>query len=263
MLQIEILLDVVGTSRISFRSFIVLLLKDNRDGIRVVRILPCGDGSAGKDDQEGYYVVPYGELNGIPVAFMARFRVVSKSRDCKNPPNVNTGANQRVCFECGAQGNFKKDCPKLKNNNNQDNWVGNAKAQAKVYAMGNAGANPDNNVIMDLMPIELDSFDVIIGMDWWAKYHAVIVCTEKIVRVPFSEMKFLIVETKTSQRGKNDLKMVPVVQEFPKVFPEDLPGIPPTRQVEFQIDLVPGATPVARAPYRLAPSEMKELAEQL
>ncbi|GKB35706.1 hypothetical protein Tco_0880648, partial [Tanacetum coccineum] len=59
------------------------------------------------------------------------------------------------------------------------------------------------------------------------------------------------------------LEDVPVVQEFPKVFPEDLPGIPPTRQVEFRIDLVPGATPVARAPYRLAPPEMNELVDQL
>ncbi|GKG40497.1 hypothetical protein Tco_0467274, partial [Tanacetum coccineum] len=50
---------------------------------------------------------------------------------------------------------------------------------------------------------------------------------------------------------------------FPDVFPEDLPGLLPTRQVEFQIDLVPGATPVARAPYQLAPFEMKELSEQL
>ncbi|GKG13226.1 hypothetical protein Tco_0350186, partial [Tanacetum coccineum] len=50
---------------------------------------------------------------------------------------------------------------------------------------------------------------------------------------------------------------------FPEVFPEDFPGIPPTRQVEFRIDLVSGATPVARAPYRLAPSKMKELAEQM
>ncbi|GKB07319.1 putative reverse transcriptase domain-containing protein [Tanacetum coccineum] len=63
---------------------------------------------------------------------------------------------------------------------------------------------------------------------------------------------------KTSRR-RSDLRN----QDFPKVFPEDLPGLPPTRQVEFQIDLIPGAAPVARAPYRLAPSEMKELSEQL
>ncbi|GJW75132.1 putative reverse transcriptase domain-containing protein [Tanacetum coccineum] len=63
-------------------------------------------------------------------------------------------------------------------------------------------------------------------------------------------------------KGKR-LEDVAVVREFPEVFPEDLLGIPPTRQVEFRIDLVPGAAPVARAPYRLAPSEMKELAEQL
>ncbi|GKA10243.1 putative reverse transcriptase domain-containing protein [Tanacetum coccineum] len=71
-------------------------------------------------------------------------------RDCRSPPNVNTGANQRACFECGAQGHFKKDCPKLKNNNNRGNQAGNAKAQAKVYAVGNAGANPDNNVVTGL-----------------------------------------------------------------------------------------------------------------
>ncbi|GJV26342.1 putative reverse transcriptase domain-containing protein [Tanacetum coccineum] len=64
-----------------------------------------------------------------------------------NPPNVNTRANQRVCFKYGAQGHFKKDCLKLKNNNNRGNQVGNAKAQAKVYAVGNAGENPDNNVV--------------------------------------------------------------------------------------------------------------------
>ncbi|GJV43388.1 putative reverse transcriptase domain-containing protein [Tanacetum coccineum] len=61
----------------------------------------------------------------------------------------------------------------------------------------------------------------------------------------------------------NDRAPAKVVQDFPEVFPEDLPGLPPTRQVEFQIDLVPGVAPVARAPYRLAPSEMKELSEQL
>ncbi|GJR57451.1 putative reverse transcriptase domain-containing protein [Tanacetum coccineum] len=63
--------------------------------------------------------------------------------------------------------------------------------------------------------------------------------------------------------GEKRLEDVPIVRDFPEVFPKELPGLPPTRQVEFQIDLMPGAAPVARAPYRLAPSEMKELSEQL
>ncbi|GJZ05220.1 putative reverse transcriptase domain-containing protein [Tanacetum coccineum] len=67
-------------------------------------------------------------------------------------------------------------------------------------------------------------------------------------------------KTEISERRIED---VPVVRDFPEVFPEDLPGLPPTRQVEFHIELIPEAAPVARAPYRLAPAEMKELAEQL
>ncbi|GKB11112.1 putative reverse transcriptase domain-containing protein [Tanacetum coccineum] len=119
------------------------------------------------------------------------------------------------------------------------------------------------------MPVELGSFDAIIGMDWLAKYQAVIMCAEKIVRIPWKN-KTLIIHgdgstqgnrLKTSRR-RSDLRTCHF-QDFPEVFPEDLPGLPPTRQVEFQIDLVPGAAPVARAPYRLAPSEMKELSEQL
>ncbi|GJU90657.1 putative reverse transcriptase domain-containing protein [Tanacetum coccineum] len=150
------------------------------------------------------------------------------------------------------------------------------------------------------MPVEMGSFDVIIGMDWLAKYHVVIVCDEKLVRVPFGD-KILIFHGDGSNNGhesrlniisctktqkyllegcpiflaqvtmkkaedkskEKQLEEVPIVQDFPEVFPEDLPGIPPTRQVEFQIDLIPGAAPVARAPYRLAPSEMKELSDQL
>nr|GFB89106.1 reverse transcriptase domain-containing protein [Tanacetum cinerariifolium]GFD44673.1 reverse transcriptase domain-containing protein [Tanacetum cinerariifolium] len=62
---------------------------------------------------------------------------------------------------------------------------------------------------------------------------------------------------------RKQVKDVPIVQDFPEVFPENLPGLPPVRPVEFQVDLIPGAAPVARAPYRLAPSEMKELSERL
>ncbi|GJW85882.1 putative reverse transcriptase domain-containing protein [Tanacetum coccineum] len=126
---------------------------------------------------------------------------------------------------------------------------------------------------INLMPVELGSFDAIIGMDWLAKYQAIIVCAEKIVRIPWGN-ETLIVHGDESNQGhetrlhiisysKTQEYMTSKVQDFPKVFPEDLPGLPPTRQVEFQIDLIPGAAPVARAPYRLAPSEMKELSEQL
>ncbi|GJY88261.1 putative reverse transcriptase domain-containing protein [Tanacetum coccineum] len=230
-------------------------------------------------------------------------------------------------------GHYKKDYPKLKNNN-RENQAGNGGAQARAYAVGNAGKNPNANVVtdhdydvelangkiievntiirgctlnflnhpfnIDLMPIELGSFDVIIGMDWLPKYHAVIVGDEKIVRVSFGN-EILIVRHDGSNNGhesrlniisctKNQkyllkgshvflthvtakkaedkseekrLEDVPIVRDFLEVFPEDLTGIPPTRQVEFQIDLIPGAAPVARAPYRLAPSEMKEFSDQL
>ncbi|GKA35013.1 putative reverse transcriptase domain-containing protein [Tanacetum coccineum] len=119
---------------------------------------------------------------------------------------------------------------------------------------------------IDLMPVELGSFDVIIGMDWLAKYHALIVCDEKVVRIPYGN-EVLIIRGDSCDGGSNReekrLEDVPIVREFPEVFPEELPGLPPTRQVEFQIDLVPGAAPVARAPYRLAPAEMQELSAQL
>ena len=72
-----------------------------------------------------------------------------------------------------------------------------------------------------------------------------------------------MVQVTEDKSTEKQLKDVPIVKEFPEVFPEDLPCLPPPRQVEFQIELVPGAAPVAKAPYRLAPSEMEELSEQL
>ncbi|GKE74588.1 putative reverse transcriptase domain-containing protein, partial [Tanacetum coccineum] len=153
---------------------------------------------------------------------------------------------------------------------------------------------------IDLMPIELGSFNAIIGMDWLVKYQVIIVCAEKIVRIPWLN-ETLIVHGDGSNRGnkarlhiisytktheymlkgclvflanitkketedqskKKKLEDVSIVRDFPNVFPEELSGLPPTRLVEFQIDLIPGAAPVVRAPYRLAPFEMKELSEKL
>ncbi|GJZ07862.1 putative reverse transcriptase domain-containing protein [Tanacetum coccineum] len=281
------------------------------------------------------------------------------------------GANPKGngCFECGASGHFKKDCPKLKNKNE-----GSVNAQGWVYAVGNAEKkgnalrDPDSNVVMgtfllnnryasilfdtganrsfistafssviniaptplensydveladgkivgvdtimrgctlnflnhpfniDLMPVELGSF----GMDWLRRCHAVIVCDEKLVRIPYGnetlifhgnesndgrESRLAIISCLKAQEymakgcqiflaqisakkeedkseGKQ-LKDVPIVRDFPEVFPEDLPGLPPARPMEFQIDLIPRVAPVARALYRLTPSEMKELLEQL
>ncbi|GJW37015.1 hypothetical protein Tco_0059935, partial [Tanacetum coccineum] len=86
----------------------------------------------------------------------------------------------------------------------------------------------------------------------------------EIKKLEFEYWNLKVTMKKAEDKSKEkQLEEVPIVQDFPEVFPEDLPGIPPTRQVEFQIDLIPGAAPVARAPYRLAPSEMKELSDQL
>nr|GFB16063.1 putative reverse transcriptase domain-containing protein [Tanacetum cinerariifolium] len=114
---------------------------------------------------------------------------------------------------------------------------------------------------IDLMVIELGSFDVIIGMDWLSKNDAAILCGKKKYIENSCEL-FLAQVTRTVSKEKR-VKDVPVIHNFPEVFPNDLPRLPPPRQVELRIDLIPGATPVDRAPYRLAPFELKELSEQL
>ncbi|GJW23593.1 putative reverse transcriptase domain-containing protein [Tanacetum coccineum] len=227
------------------------------------------------------------------------------------------------CFECGALGHFKRDCPKLKNKDG-----GNGSAQGWVSLIDIAQTSLENSydveladgkivgvdTIMwgctlnflnhpfniDLMPVELGSFDVIIGMDWLRRCHAVIVCDEKLVRIPYGNetlifrgnksnngreswlaiisclktqeymakgcQTFLAQISAKKEKDKSEgkqLKDVPIVRDFPEVFPEDLPGLPSTQPVEFHIELIPRAAPVAQAPYRLAPSKMKELSEQL
>nr|GEY62739.1 reverse transcriptase domain-containing protein [Tanacetum cinerariifolium] len=167
------------------------------------------------------------------------------------------------CHKCNRIGHLSRDCrsntnrecPKLKNNN-RGNRGGNGNAPAKVYVVGHAGINPDSNVV-----IELGSFNVIIGMDWLAKYRAVVVCAEKIVRIHWGN-ETLIVRGDGSDWG-NETRLNIISCTKMQNIPEDLPGLPPTRQVEFQIDLIPGAALVALASYRLAPSEMKELSDQL
>ncbi|KAJ9553018.1 LOW QUALITY PROTEIN: hypothetical protein OSB04_017063 [Centaurea solstitialis] len=146
---------------------------------------------------------------------------------------------------------------------------------------------------IDLIPIKIESFDIIIGMDWMSNHRATICCAEKIVLITLSDGSVFEVQ---GEKPKRDIKIVsymkmrshlrkecmafmahvmdkeikekriqdlPVVREFPAVFSEELPGLPLHRHVEFHIDLVPGAAPVAKSPYRLAPSEMQEFSNKL
>nr|GFB36283.1 hypothetical protein [Tanacetum cinerariifolium] len=141
------------------------------------------------------------------------------ARDCRRTGNTNAtnnrggnGPNPRGngCFECGNSGHFKRDCPKLKNKDG-----GNRNAQGWVYV------------------VELGSFDAIIDMDWLRKHHAVIVCDEKLARVPFGNETLISATKEDDKPERKQVKDVPIVQDFPEVFPEDFPGLPPARPLEF------------------------------
>ncbi|GKD60403.1 putative reverse transcriptase domain-containing protein, partial [Tanacetum coccineum] len=262
----------------------------------------------------------------------------------KSSGNINVANSQRdnranpkgnSCFECGAPGQFKRDCPKLKNKAG-----GSGNAQGWVYAVGNAekkgnaSRDPDFNVVMgmfllnnhyasilfdtgadrsfisttfsslidivltpldnrydvelangkivgidsiirgctfnfldhpfniDLIPVELGSFDVIIGMDWLRRCHAVIVCDEKLVQVPYGNETLTFCGNKSSNGGESRLTVISCskAQEY---MAKGCQVFLRLDQWKFLIDLIPGAMPVARAPYRLASSEMKELSKQL
>ncbi|KAJ4951553.1 hypothetical protein NE237_028385 [Protea cynaroides] len=145
-----------------------------------------------------------------------------------------------------------------------------------------------------LIQLEMADFDVILGMDWLARHSASLLSVEKKITFKDKEGAELSFSgTKLPRRRKLILsglkakkclekgaigylvsvvdltKEVPrmedidVVRDYPDVFPEELPGLPPDRATEFVIDLIPGATPVSKAPYRMAPTELKELKVQL
>ncbi|GJT97909.1 putative reverse transcriptase domain-containing protein [Tanacetum coccineum] len=231
-----------------------------------------------------------------------------------------------IFYEFGRPGHFRKDCPKMrnqnrgnetrnKNGNKTRNQTRGNETTTRAYAIGRGGTNPDSNVVTGTFllnncyaSILFDSgadrsfvsstfsalldwgwlhqhFKTLVYTDWLAKYHALIVCDEKVVRIPYGNEVLIIrsdscdggsklnmisctktqkyiekgcqvylaqvtskkVEDKSEEKRLED---VPILREFLEVFPEALLGLPPARQVEFQIDLVPGAASVARAPYR-------------
>ncbi|GJX44797.1 putative reverse transcriptase domain-containing protein [Tanacetum coccineum] len=122
---------------------------------------------------------------------------------------------------------------------------------------------------IDLLPTGLKSFDVIVGMYWLSYHRGVIVCYEKIFCIPLPNGEILEIQgerpekdpkllscIKTDEKKPKDIR---IVRDFSKVFPDDLSGLPSVHEIEFCFDLILGASPVVKSPYRLAPSEMMEL----
>ncbi|WVZ51030.1 hypothetical protein U9M48_002222 [Paspalum notatum var. saurae] len=114
--------------------------------------------------------------------------------------------------------------------------------------------------------------DVILGMNWMTENNAVLDVGSrivqlrsrvngKVIRVHMPDMKHMVATVSATEI--DEIRNIPVVCDFPDVFPEELPGLPPDRDVEFRIDLVPGTAPVSKRPYRMAPDELKELKIQL
>ncbi|KAF5823288.1 putative nucleotidyltransferase, Ribonuclease H [Helianthus annuus] len=150
----------------------------------------------------------------------------------------------------------------------------------------------DEEYLIDLIPMSMGEYQVVVGMDWLAQHHAKVVCFRKEIKLISPSGKHVTIygekggnpivcsmlkANKLMKRGckafmkyanepereSRKIEDVPVVRDFGDVFPEELPGIPPEREVEFGIELIPGAKPVAKAPYRLAPSELQELMSQI
>nr|GEX43420.1 reverse transcriptase domain-containing protein [Tanacetum cinerariifolium] len=122
---------------------------------------------------------------------------------------------------------------------------------------------------IDLLPTRLGSFDVIVRMDWLSYHCVVIVCYEKIVRISLLNGKILEIQGERLEKDPKSLSCIkadekklediPIVRDFPEIFLDDLSGLPLVREIEFRIDMIPGALPVVKSPYRLAPSKMLEL----
>ena len=145
----------------------------------------------------------------------------------------------------------------------------------------------------DILALSFHEFDLILGMDWLSKHRAIVDCDKKTVRLKCYDLSKVTVHgiqsrdvsnvisamqaqrllrkgreaflalVLDSKRGQVDVEKILVVKEFPDVFPEELPGIPPKREVDLSIKVVHGTTPISRAPYCMPPTELKELKTQL
>ncbi|KAK1647639.1 hypothetical protein QYE76_065444 [Lolium multiflorum] len=198
------------------------------------------------------------------------------SKDCKKP--------RIICFGCRQEGHMLKDCPKRKNGGGQSggggsrggntggNWK-NKKPFGKLNCTSLEEVVNSDQAVIDLFILPMKDIDVILGMDWLEENGALIDCTHKTVslkspggdRIIYQGDKHTQIEVELKLNSMKEVKLedIPVVNEFQDVFPKELPGMPPDREIEFTIDLIPGTAPIAKAPYKMGPKELKELKEQL
>ncbi|GJV26204.1 putative reverse transcriptase domain-containing protein [Tanacetum coccineum] len=160
------------------------------------------------------------------------------------------------CTNCRKLGHLAKDCHLRKQLPPSEMTIESGENGSKKN--DRSFVSTQFSALINIAPTTLDhgyNVELADGSIIWAQKYVLQGCHVFLAHITVKETG--------DKSKKKQLEDVPIVKNFPEVFPEDLPGLPPTRQVEFHIDLVPGAAPVARAPYRLAPSEMKELADQL
>nr|GEW12573.1 hypothetical protein [Tanacetum cinerariifolium] len=220
-------------------------------------------------------------------------RSAVNKRRMESNPRDNLGNQQGiVCYECGRPRHFRKDCPKLRNQNRRNqtrNKTGGNEVTAKAYAIGGGGTNPDSNVVTSTfllnncyayMLFNSGADRSFMSATFSALLDVALFTLDTSYVVELADGR--VSETNVVLRGcmlgllghpfNIDLMPVVCIPYEDEVLiirgdncdgEKDLPGLPHARQVEFQIDLVPGAAPVARAPYRLAPAEMQELSTQL
>nr|CAH66143.1 OSIGBa0114M03.1 [Oryza sativa] len=122
--------------------------------------------------------------------------------------------------------------------------------------------------LANLILLESKDLDVILGMDWLARHKGVIDCANRKITLTSNDGRVVTVHALSSEFLRSRLNQItleeiPIVREYPDVFPDDLPGMPPERDIEFRIDLVPGTTPIHKRPYRMVANELAEVKRQV
>uniref|UniRef100_A0A2N9FE66 Reverse transcriptase n=1 Tax=Fagus sylvatica TaxID=28930 RepID=A0A2N9FE66_FAGSY len=239
------------------------------------------------EPKEGNKRAKKAELEKVPpLKMVGPCGKCGKNHDTKDCRRVS-GA----CFRCGKMGHLIKDCP-MQAQQQQEK----PKVHGRVFAITQKDAQAsqsiiqDQDLLVDSILLDIQDFDVILGMDWLSTYR--VDCYSKCVtfhipnqfEIHFEGIREASLSLISAMRAYRllrkgchsylayvsnskselpELDKIRVVKEFPDVFPEDLPGLPPDQEIEFSIDLLPRTTPISKAPYRMATVELEELKRQL